>query len=207
MIGAPVAAARVTSLSVIAPTPECSTRTLISSVEMRLTALTIASTEPCTSALTTSGNSIVVDDAVGEHILEADRRRGGALLVEQALAIGGDFAGAGLVLDHGQRIAGRRHRGQAEHFDREGRAGFLHLAAIVVDHRADLARRRRRRRTRRRPCSVPRWTSTVASGPRPLSSLASTTVAFGGAVGIGLQLEHFGLELRSPRAACRGWSS
>ena len=44
-------------------------------------------------------------------------------------------------------------------------------------------------------CSVPRWTSTVASGPRPLSSLASTTVAFGGAVGIGLQLEDFGLEL------------
>ena len=62
MIGALRAPARVTSLSVIAPTPEWSTRTLISSVEMRLTALTIASAEPWTSALTTSGNSIVVLD-------------------------------------------------------------------------------------------------------------------------------------------------
>ena len=60
--------------------------------------------------------------------------------VEHALAIGGDFAGAGLVLDHGERVAGRRHAAEAEHFDREGRAGFLHLAALVVDHRADLAR-------------------------------------------------------------------
>ena len=61
MIGAPVEAARVTSLSVIAPTPEWSTRTRISSVEILLTALTIASTEPCTSPLTTIGNSIVVE--------------------------------------------------------------------------------------------------------------------------------------------------
>ena len=61
MIGAPVDAARVTSLSVIAPTPELSTRTRISSVEMRLTAPTIASVEPWTSARMTSGNSIVVE--------------------------------------------------------------------------------------------------------------------------------------------------
>ena len=61
MIGAPVEVASVTSLSVIAPTPELSTRTRISSVEILLTALTIASAEPWTSALITSGNSIVVD--------------------------------------------------------------------------------------------------------------------------------------------------
>ena len=41
-----------------------------------------------------------------EHVLEADRRRGRALLVEHALAIVGDFAGAGLVLDDRERIAG-----------------------------------------------------------------------------------------------------
>ena len=58
--GAPLAEARVTSLSVIAPTPECRTRTLISSVDRRFSAWTIASTEPCTSALTTSGSSLVV---------------------------------------------------------------------------------------------------------------------------------------------------
>ena len=58
MIGAPLACAKVTSLSVIAPTPELRMRTLISSVEMRLSALTIASVEPCTSAFTTIGYSI-----------------------------------------------------------------------------------------------------------------------------------------------------
>ena len=42
--------------------------------------------------------------------------------------------------------------------------------------------------------SVPRWISTVASGPRPLSSLASTTAPSAGAVGIGLQLQDLGLE-------------
>jgi hypothetical protein len=57
MIGAPLADARVTSLSVIAPTPECRTRTLISSVDRRESAWTIASTEPCTSALTKIGSS------------------------------------------------------------------------------------------------------------------------------------------------------
>ena len=109
---------------------------------MRLTALTIASVEPWTSASTTIGNSIIFDDSVGEHVLEADRRRGGALRVEQALAIDRDFAGAGFILDHGQRIARRRHGGEAEHFDREGRAGFLDLLAIAVGQRADLARGR-----------------------------------------------------------------
>ena len=56
-----------------------------------------------------------------------------------ACAIGGDLAGARLVLDHLQRIARRRHAGQAEHLDRHRRAGFLHLPALVVDQRADLA--------------------------------------------------------------------
>ncbi len=76
----------------------------------------------------------------GEHVLEIDRNRGGALPVENALAIGGDLAGAGLVLDDGERVAGGRNSGQAEHLDGHGRAGFLHLLALVVDHRPDLAR-------------------------------------------------------------------
>jgi hypothetical protein len=60
MIGAPLAAARVTSLSVMPPTPECRMRARMSSVEMRFTAATMASAEPCTSALMTRGNSMVV---------------------------------------------------------------------------------------------------------------------------------------------------
>jgi hypothetical protein len=46
MIGAPDAAASTTSLSVIAPTPDARIRALMSSVEMRLTALAIASADP-----------------------------------------------------------------------------------------------------------------------------------------------------------------
>ena len=42
--------------------------------------------------------------------------------------------------------------------------------------------------------SVPRCTSTVATGPRPLSSLASITAPSAAAVGIGLEIEHFGLQ-------------
>ena len=60
MTGAPLAAAVITSLSVMPPTPDDSTRTLMSAVEMRLTAPTIASTDPCVSALTTIGYSIAL---------------------------------------------------------------------------------------------------------------------------------------------------
>ena len=207
MIGAPLAPASVTSLSVIAPTPECSTRTLISSVESRLSALTIASTEPWTSALTTSGNSIVVDACDGEHVLEADRRGGGALAVEHALAVGGDFARARLVLDHGERIAGGRHRRQAEHFDREptGPASFTWrpLSSIIArtlpldgagdEHVADPERAALDQHGRERAAA--------------LVELGLDHRAFGGAVGVGLELEDFGLERGSPRAVCRGWSS
>ncbi len=42
--------------------------------------------------------------------------------------------------------------------------------------------------------SVPRWTSTVATGPRPRSSLASITVPSAGRSRIGAELEHLGLE-------------
>ena len=52
---------------------------------------------------------------------------------------------------------------------------------------------RRRPRRCRRPCSVPRWTSTVATGPRPRSSLASITVPSAG---------RSGLALRSRISAC-----
>ena len=42
--------------------------------------------------------------------------------------------------------------------------------------------------------SVPRLTSTVATGPRPLSSPASITTPSAGLIRIGLQFEHFGLQ-------------
>jgi hypothetical protein len=60
-------------------------------------------------------------------------------LVACSCAIGGDLAGAGLVLDHGQLIARHRHAGKAQHLDRQRRPGFLDLLTLVVDHRANLA--------------------------------------------------------------------
>ena len=51
------ASASITSLSVIAPTPECKIKTLTSSVLIFSKAWTIASEDPWTSALTTSGSS------------------------------------------------------------------------------------------------------------------------------------------------------
>ena len=51
-------------------------------------------------------------------------------------AIAGDLAGAGFVLDHGETVAGFRRAVEAEHFDRNRRAGFLDGLALVVDQRA-----------------------------------------------------------------------
>ena len=48
--------------------------------------------------------------------------------------------------------------------------------------------------TRSPTCSVPRCTSTVATGPRPRSSLASITVPSAGRRRIGLEVEDFGLQ-------------
>ena len=129
-----------------------------------------------------------------EHVLDADRRRGRALLVEHALAIIGDFAGARLVLDDRERIAGRRNRRQAEHFDREGRTGFLHLPALVVDHRADLAARC----ARDEHVADAKRAALDQHGRKRAAALVELGLddrAFGGAVGIGLQLEDFGLQL------------
>ena len=119
---------------------------------------------------------------------------GRPLAVEHALAIGRDFAGARLVLDHGERIAGRRNGREAEHFDGNRRAGFLHLAAVVVDQRADLAAGRARDEhvaDAERAALDQHGRERAAA----LVELGFDHRAFGGAVGIGLEFEHLGLQL------------
>ena len=61
---------------------------------------------------------------VGERAAReaAARRR---LLALLALAIFGDLAGAGFVLDDGDAIAGLRRAGKAENLDRHRRAGLV----------------------------------------------------------------------------------
>ena len=58
MMMASEASASVTSDSVMPPTAACSTRAATSSVLSSSNADTIASTEPCTSPLMTTGNSL-----------------------------------------------------------------------------------------------------------------------------------------------------
>ena len=130
-------------------------------------ALAIASTEPCTSPLTTSGNSIAWSALEREHVLEVDRGRGGALPVEHALAVGGDLAGAGLVLDHRQRVAGRRHAGQAEHLDRDATDPLPSPACPCRRSSPGPCPHRRRPRTCRRPsgCRAGRARWRAGRGP------------------------------------------
>ena len=60
---------------------------------------------------------------LGHHLLELAARAGvGHALAPLALAIIGDLAGARLVLDHGELIAGLGRAVEAEHLDRHRRA-------------------------------------------------------------------------------------
>ena len=143
------------------------------------------------------------------HLLEraahaGDRgRRVLALLVR---TVARDLAGAGFVLDHCETITGfRRDREAAA--PRPARTG---PASCTVSPGRRSARERgpiSAPATMMSPTrKVPRWTSTVATGPRPRSSLASITVPSAGRSGVGLEVENFGLQQRSSRAGCRDWS-
>ena len=113
---------------------------------------TIASSEPCTSDLMTTGSSFASPAAICENICSSvPRRRDRDLLGAQpALAELGDLAGPRLVLDHGEIIAGQRRALETQHLDRHRRTGLLDRAGR--DRRSGRARgpiRRRRRRCRR----------------------------------------------------------
>src|SRR5690606_39175349 len=115
------------------------------------------------------------------------------LLARQTLAVFGDLAGAGLVLDHGEAVAGLRSALQAENLDRHRRSGFLDLLAMIVDQRAhpapliardeDLARLERARLHQH---GRDRATALV--------ELRLDDDAFRGAVRIGLEVENLGLK-------------
>ena len=128
MITALDASASVTSDSVIAPTPPCSTRTATSSVPSFSSPATIASIEPWTSDLTTTGSSFAPLPASWLNISSTEPRPVAAarLLAPLALAVLGDLARPALAVDHDQRIAGVGHAVQAEDLDRHRRAGRLH---------------------------------------------------------------------------------
>ena len=118
--------------------------------------------------------------------------RGGVLAL-LAGAVIGDLAGARLVLDDGEAVAGLRRAVEAEHLDRHRRAGLLDAGARVVDQRADAA-----------PFGAGH--DDVADAQRAALDqhgrdrtaaaieLGLDHGAFGRAVGIGLEVEQFGLQ-------------
>ena len=206
MIAAPEASASVTSDSEMPPTPEWMMRAPTSSVPSFSSAPTIASTEPCTSPLMTSGNSLrpaVLTCAIicsSEPRMPAGARRPFALL---ARAVVGDFAGAGFALDHREPVAGVRRAVEAEHLDRGRRTGCVDGVARVGDQRAHAA-----------PfgaghhdvADVQRAALDQHGRDRAAAAieLRLDHGAFGGAVRIGLEVEDFGLQrdgLEQPCAA------
>ena len=116
-----------------------------------------------------------------------------ARLAALAGAVFGDFAGARFVLDDDHFVAGFRRAGKAQHFDRRGGTGRRHgLAAIVLqqahaapfgagdDDVADLQRAALDQHGRDRAAAA--------------VELGLDHRAFGGAVGIGFEVEQFGLQ-------------
>ena len=167
------AAARLTSFSVIPPTPVWITLTRTSECSIFASSPTIASTEPCTSPLRTRFRSATPPACIcAKSVLERDaaaRLLRERLAAQPLAALLRELARAALVLDHARQLAGRRRLVEAEDLDRR-RPGRPPRSSRRGSRRArGRGPRRRRRRSRRRPCSVPRWTSIVATGPRPTS--------------------------------------
>ena len=170
---APDAAARLTSFSVMPPTPVWMTLTRTSGCSIFCSSPTIASTEPCTSPLRTMLRSATPPACSCSNSFSSETPRLRLLrerLAPEALAaLLREVARAPVVLDHAAELAGRRRLVEAEDLDRIARARRLDLLAAVVverthaapgvagdDRVADLERaalhehRRRRGRGRRR---------------------------------------------------------
>ena len=105
-----------------------------------------------------------------------------------------DHRSGGLLVGHDtQDVARGRYLGETQD-DRRTRATLLDALAVAVLEGADAAVRLATTTTSP-TLSVPVWTSTVATGPRPLSSSASTTVPDCRALRVGLQLLDVGDDL------------
>ena len=132
---------------------------------------------------------------LGEHLLERAARAGDrVLLAPQALAVSRRCRAPGLRSSATMKSSPASGVPvKAQHLDRHRRRRPLRYSCR--DRRSGRARGpiRCRRRRCRRPSSVPRLISTVATGPRPRSSFASMTR---------LRRADAGLALRSRSSAC-----
>ena len=130
-----------------------------------------------------------------EHVLELRRLLLRELHVaELALAEQRDLARLALVAERHHVLAGERHVGQALDLDRNRGTRLVRpacrLSSVIARTRPNTAPAS----TTSPRFSVPECTSTVATGPRPLSRRDSMTMPFAGASRRRLELEHFGLQ-------------
>ena len=113
-------------------------------------------------------------------------RRASASVFRRWARSSASCAGAAVVLDDADELAGLGDAVEAEHLDRVAGDGLLDALARVVVHRADACPSSSRRRRASPTFSVPRWTSSVTTGPRPGSSLDSMTTPEASAFGLAL---------------------
>ena len=162
----------MTSFSVIPPAAEWMTLTRTSGCSIFWSSETAASTEPPTSALS---DEVEVLDALApwtrsnsasseigfDRCASCSRRSRSPRACASVTRLA-------LVLDDAADLAGRRRPVEADDLDRVARPGLLDLVAVVVVERAHAAPRVAGD-DRVADLSVPRWTSSVATGPRPTS--------------------------------------
>ena len=189
------AEASSTSDSLIAPTPEWITRILTLSLDSFCSVSASTSAEPPTSALMMIGSSLTSPSLhLLVQLIRACRRlhlrHGG--FARLRLAVDDDLLGLGGVGHHLEVVAGFGQRFETEHFDRRRRLGFLRTcsprSSSIARTLPKTAPQMKKSPTR----SVPLRTSTVATGPRPRSSLASSTVPIAGRAGVGLEILQIG---------------
>ena len=177
------------------PTPAWRMRALTSSVPSFSSAPTMASTDPCTSPLISSGNSLRPGGLeLAHHLLErAARGTARRLLAPLTRAIIGDLARARLAVHDREPIARFRRAGEAEHLDRHRGTRLRNVLSLIVDQRPHAS-----------PFAAGDHDVAHAQGPalhQNGGDRAAAAVefrldhrAFRRAVGIGLEIEHFGLQ-------------
>src|SRR5215216_6774216 len=127
-----VSASRMSD-SLIPPTPAWITRAATSSVPSLSSAPMIASTEPCTSPLITSGNSLRPALLSWLIICSSEPR------MAPPRAVIGDFTRAAFAADDRETVPGFRRAAEPENLDRHRRPRLVDGGSRVGDERADAA--------------------------------------------------------------------
>ena len=127
------------------------------SVDSRVSAFATASTEPCTSALSTTLTSLTSPDLILSRMFSSDTRLGARqlLLAPRVVPVLGERLGRLLVGDDVEHVARVGDAVQAQDLDRRRRAGLGQRLSLVAEHGADLPRSTRPRRPGRRRAACP----------------------------------------------------